>query len=86
VSLRATLGGGTNPEVGLPSAGLELRHRDLGADEVRRRLAARPVPIAGYVQQDRLHLDFRAVLDDDLPEIQRALDALGARAHERGTA
>jgi hypothetical protein len=36
-----------------------------------------PCPIAGYVQQDRFHLDFRAVLDDDLPEIQQALDALG---------
>jgi len=77
VPLRATLGGGANPEVDFPSAGLKLRHRDLGADAVRRRFTARPVPIAGYVQQDRFHLDFRAVLDDDVPEIQQALDALG---------
>jgi L-seryl-tRNA(Ser) seleniumtransferase len=77
LSLRATLGGGSNPEVDFPSAGLALRHHDLGADEVRRRFAARPVPVAGYVQQDRFHLDFRTVLDDDLPEIQQALDALG---------
>ena len=77
VPLRATLGGGANPEMDFPSAGLALRHRDFGPDEVRRRFAARPVPIAGYVRQERFHLDFRAVFDDDVPEIQDALDALG---------
>ena len=78
VPLRATLGGGSNPEADFPSLGLELAHRDLSADAVRRRLAAREVPIAAYVRRDRCYLDARTLFADDLPEVQRALDELGA--------
>jgi L-seryl-tRNA(Ser) seleniumtransferase len=79
VPLRATLGGGSNPEADFPSWGLELAHPTLGAERVRRALATREVPIVGYVRQERCYLDFRAVLPRDLPEIQAALDALGER-------
>jgi L-seryl-tRNA(Ser) seleniumtransferase len=78
VDLRATLGGGSNPEVSFPSLGLELRHRDLSAETLKRRFAARPVPVVGYVREDRFYLDLRTVFPDDLPELQRALDELGA--------
>jgi L-seryl-tRNA(Ser) seleniumtransferase len=74
--LRATLGGGSNPEADFPSWGLELAHHDLGAERVRRRLADRDVPVVGYVRRERCYLDFRTVLPRDLPEIQAALDAL----------
>ena len=77
VPLRATLGGGANPEAEFESWGLELSHRDLSAERVRRALASRDVPVVGYVRQDRCYLDFRAVLPEDVPEIQAALDALG---------
>lgn len=82
VPLRSTLGGGSNPEATFPSVGLELVHRDLSADGLRRRLAARPVPIVGYVRDDRLCLDVRTIFPDDLPELQRALDDLGAGVAE----
>ena len=77
VPLRAALGGGTNPETTFPSVGLELVHRDLSAAALRRRFAARPVPIAGYVREDRFYLDLRGFFPDDWAELQRALDALG---------
>lgn len=77
VPLRATLGGGSNPEETFASVGLELVHRELSADAVKRRLAARDVPIVGYVKQDRFYLDVRTFFPDDLPELQRALDELG---------
>ena len=77
VPLRATLGGGSNPEADFPSWGLELAHRELGAERVRRRLTEREVPVVGYVRQARCYLDFRTVLPRDLPEIQAALDDLG---------
>ncbi|GJG85490.1 L-seryl-tRNA(Sec) selenium transferase [Gemmatimonadetes bacterium T265] len=80
VPLRATLGGGSNPEVDFPSWGLELAHRDLSAHGVRQALAARAVPVVGYVRHDRCLLDVRAVLPHDLPELQAALDDLGAAA------
>ena len=77
VPLRAALGGGTNPETTVPSTGLELVHRDLSAAALKRRFAAREVPIVGYVQQERFYLDLRAVFPEDLPELQRALDEAG---------
>lgn len=77
VPLQGRLGGGSNPEAGFASVGLELRHQDLSAEAVKRRFAMRPVPIVGYVQRDRFHLDLRAFFPEDLPELQRALDELG---------
>jgi L-seryl-tRNA(Ser) seleniumtransferase len=77
VPLRATLGGGSDPEATFESLGLELVHRDFSAEALKRRFAARVVPIVGYVQQDRFHLDLRTLFPDDLPELQSALDELG---------
>jgi len=76
VQLRATLGGGSNPEASFASLGLELRHRDHSAESLRRRFAARAVPIVGYVQRDRFCLDLRTFFPHDLAELQAALDGL----------
>jgi L-seryl-tRNA(Ser) seleniumtransferase len=76
VPLQAKLGGGSNPEASFESLGLELVHRDLSADVLKRRFATREVPIVGYVQQDHFYLDLRTVFPDDFAEIQRALDEL----------
>jgi L-seryl-tRNA(Ser) seleniumtransferase len=78
VPLQARLGGGSSPEMSFDSLGLGLEHRRLSAEAVRRGFASRPVPVAGYVQGDRFHLDLRCLFPDDLPELQQALDALGA--------
>jgi L-seryl-tRNA(Ser) seleniumtransferase len=78
VPLRAKLGGGSNPEASFPSVGLQLTHRYLSAEAVKRRFARRPVPIVGYVQGDRFHLDLRTVLPRDLRELREALDEVGA--------
>lgn len=80
VPLRSRLGGGTNPEASFESLGIELRHRDLSVDALRRRFAARAIPIVGYVQHDRFLLDLRTLFERDLPELQRALDELGSPA------
>lgn len=82
--LQGRLGGGSNPEVGFASIGLELRHRDLSAEGVKRRFAGRAVPIVGYVRQDRFHLDLRTFFPEDFPELQRALDELGDPAGAAG--
>ena len=76
VPLRAALGGGSSPEASFASLGLELRHRDLSAEALRRRFAARAVPIVGYVQRDRFRLDLRTFFPHDLAELQAALDEL----------
>lgn len=76
VALRATLGGGSNPEASFESVGLELVHRELGSEALKRRFAAREVPIVGYVQRDRFCLDVRTFFAHDFAELQRALDEL----------
>ena len=78
VPVRSKLGGGSNPEADFESLGLELEHRDLRAEEVKRRFAARTIPIVGYVQHDRYYLDLRTIFSHDIPEVQRALDELGS--------
>jgi L-seryl-tRNA(Ser) seleniumtransferase len=78
VPSRGRLGGGSNPEASFASVGIELRHRDLSAEDVKRRFAARAVPVVGYIQQDRFYLDLCAILSEDLPELQQALDELGS--------
>ncbi len=73
----ASLGGGTNPETTVPSLALELRHRDYSAERLKARFASRDVPIAGYVQKGTFFLDSRTILDEDLAEVQQAIDELG---------
>ncbi len=80
VSLRGKLGGGSNPEASFASLGLELLHRDLSAEALKRRFATRAIPIVGYVQQDRFYLDVRTFFPDDFAELQEALDELSAAA------
>jgi L-seryl-tRNA(Ser) seleniumtransferase len=84
VPLRARFGGGSNPDASFASLGLEMQHRDLSAEAVRRRFAARPVPIVGYIQQDRFHIDLRTLFAQDLPELQCAMDDLGDPAAAAG--
>lgn len=78
VPLHGKLGGGSNPEASFASLGLELLHRELSAEALKRRFAARAIPIIGYVQQDRFYLDVRAFLPNDFAELQQALDELSA--------
>ncbi|CAN5788542.1 L-seryl-tRNA(Sec) selenium transferase [soil metagenome] len=80
VPLLGKLGGGSNPEASFPSLGLELLHRDLSAEALKRHFASRAIPIVGYVQQDRFYLDVRTFFPDDFAELQQALDELSAAA------
>lgn len=77
VEASASMGGGTNPEKTFPSLALELRHPDYSAERLRARFASRAVPIAGYVQKGAFYLDIRTILDEDLAEVQQAIDELG---------
>lgn len=76
VPLRATLGGGSSPDIDFASFGLELVHHDLSAEALKRCMAGRSIPIVGYVKRDRYHLDLRTVFMEDYVHIQSALDEL----------
>jgi L-seryl-tRNA(Ser) seleniumtransferase len=76
VEMPGSMGGGTNPETTFPSLALRLEHKDHSAEQLKVRFARRPVPVAGYIQKGTFFVDIRTVLDDDVPEIQSAIDEL----------
>jgi L-seryl-tRNA(Ser) seleniumtransferase len=77
VEVAGSMGGGTNPETTFPSLALALEHKDHSAKQVQVRFASRDVPVAGYIQKGAFFIDIRTVLDEDFPEVQRAIDELG---------
>ncbi len=76
VPLESTFGGGSLPTRTLPSFGLAIKPRDTSADQLYARLLHRTPPIAGYIDNEQVILDFRTIFDDDLPGIRKALEDL----------
>ena len=74
VATRAQMGGGSNPEESFESLG--LRFSQPGALTLKQKLAARPIPILGYIQGNALYVDIRTLLPGDFEELQKAIDEL----------
>jgi len=74
VTTKAQTGGGSNPEESFESLG--LRFSQPGALKLKQKLAARPVPILGYIQGNALYVDVRTLLPGDFEELQKAIDEL----------
>jgi L-seryl-tRNA(Ser) seleniumtransferase len=74
VATRAQTGGGSNPEESFESLG--LRFSQPGAAALKQQLAARPVPILGYIQGNAFYVDVRTLLPGDFEEVQKAIDEL----------
>ena len=55
------------------AAGLRVTHRSLSADELHQRLRAGRPPVIGRIEDDRLLLDLRTVLPDQLSQVSEAL-------------
>jgi L-seryl-tRNA(Ser) seleniumtransferase len=76
VSLESTYGGGSLPARTLPSSGLAIEQLETSADIIYARLLQGNPPIAGYIENEKVILDFRTVFDGDLPYIRKALEGL----------
>jgi L-seryl-tRNA(Ser) seleniumtransferase len=71
-------GGGSAPGEGLPTSLVEVRVRSLPARRLEQRLRARPLPVVGRIVADALVLDLRTVMENEEPELERAvLEASG---------
>ncbi len=77
VSTTARPGGGSSPLAELPSAGLEVTHPALSANVLHERLRGGRPPVIGRIEDDRLLLDLRTVLPEELGDLARALTLLG---------
>ncbi len=73
------VGGGTMPKSAIPSVTLDLQPTRLKLPHLAKRLRHQPLPVVGYIAEDRFRLDLRTVFprqDSDLAEAIRG--AFGA--------
>lgn len=60
----ARCGGGTMPKAEIPSLALDLRPTAMGLPAFAKKLRERPVPLVGYVAEDRYRIDLRTVFPE----------------------
>ena len=61
----ALVGGGSLPAVEMPTAVVAIRHRDLSADDLARKLRLGNIRLFARVQNDAVLIDLRSVLPED---------------------
>lgn len=66
-------GGGSLPELELPTYCVAVRHKDLSVEELSKRLRSADPPVIGRIREDKLLLDMRTVSDKELEDIRKAL-------------
>ena len=76
VAGRSEVGGGALPLAELPTAALALGTSGHPATALDARLRAGRLPVIGRIAADRLLLDCRTVMDDEVPLLAAALTAL----------
>jgi L-seryl-tRNA(Ser) seleniumtransferase len=76
VADRSEVGGGALPLAELPTAALALGTRTHRAAALDARLRGGQPPVIGRIRADRLLLDCRTVMDDEVPLLAAALTAL----------
>jgi L-seryl-tRNA(Ser) seleniumtransferase len=63
---RAQLGSGALPLEEFPTAALRIRIKGLPASQLARELRLADPPIIGYVHKEWVHLDVKAIMDDEI--------------------
>ena len=73
VSTISRVGGGALPEYGLTSWAAELNPVHISVSKLEKDFRALPVPVIGRIENERLLIDFRTVLEDEIPELSNEL-------------
>jgi L-seryl-tRNA(Ser) seleniumtransferase len=73
----STVGGGSAPGAELPTRLVELSREGMSADRIEQHLRSLDPPVIARIQDDRVVLDLRTVLDDEV-ELLAALRPAGA--------
>jgi L-seryl-tRNA(Ser) seleniumtransferase len=72
----SAVGGGSGPNVHPPTTLIALRHKELNADEVQRRLRLFSPPVIVRIAEDQVLIDLRTVQPDEEPVLLEALFAV----------
>jgi L-seryl-tRNA(Ser) seleniumtransferase len=83
VATQSTIGGGAMPGFQMESAGVRIDLPGVSAEDVHSSLISSGVPVVGTIIDGHYTLDFRTILDADVPDVAGAVDRLIAR-RERG--
>ena len=73
VSTISRVGGGALPEYGLASWAAELAPVGISVSTLEKDFRALPVPVIGRIENERLLIDFRTVLDGEIQELSAEL-------------
>ena len=79
VTTQSTIGGGAMPGFQMESAGVRIDLPGVSAEEVHSSLVSSGVPVVGTIIDGHYTLDFRTILDADVPAAAGAVDRLIAR-------
>ncbi|MCK9228440.1 MAG: L-seryl-tRNA(Sec) selenium transferase [Syntrophorhabdaceae bacterium] len=73
VDIESEVGGGSFPDMMIPSAGIALVSSGMTADACEKRLRQRPVPVIARIEKERLLFDMRTVLAHDETDLAAAI-------------
>jgi L-seryl-tRNA(Ser) seleniumtransferase len=76
VAVRSVFGGGCLPTLKIESAGIQININGLTGKDIYNKFLSSPVPIVGYIIDDKFTLDIRTISDEEIPEIVIAIDKL----------
>ncbi len=76
VPIKSLFGGGTLPTLKIESAGIQIDMPGISAKEIYNRFLTMPIPIVGYIIDDKFTLDLRTISNDEIPEVADAIDNL----------
>jgi len=80
VDLSSKAGGGSLPDLDLPSKGVSVRADGFSANRVEAHLRGHKPPVIGRIEEDRYILDLRSVQEDETSIIQDAFSSLLQKA------
>jgi len=80
VAGRSLTGGGSAPGVGLPTALVAIKVREVGAKALEARLRGRPIPVIARIEDDALILDLRTVAPSEESALEEAVCNVAAAA------
>ena len=80
VEVRSEVGGGSFPDVIIPSSGISLKLRAMTAADLERRLRSLDVPIIGRIEKETLILDMRTILKEDETLLIKGIQAVARDA------
>ena len=74
VEIYSEVGGGSLPDVVIPSYGISIKPHDISVDRFEERLRNVEVPVIGRIEKDTLILDMRTISKEEEPFLLSGLE------------